>query len=36
MIHEIESEFDEDEREMLVRVITRLNKFFEKSVGAET
>lgn len=36
MIHEIEGEFGEDEREVLVRVITRLNKFFEKSVGAAT
>lgn len=36
MIHEIENEFGEDEREMLVRVIAKLNKFFEKSVGAET
>ncbi len=36
MIHEIEGEFDEDEREMLVRVIAKLNKFFEKSVGVAT
>ena len=36
MIHEIEGEFCEDEQEMLVRVITKLNKFFEKSVGAAT
>ncbi len=36
MIHEIESEFDESEQELLVRVIAKLNKFFEKSVGAET
>jgi DNA-binding MarR family transcriptional regulator len=36
MIHDIESEFGEDEREMLVRVIARLNKFFEKSVGVTT
>lgn len=36
MIHEIESDFGEDERDMLIRVITKLNKFFEKSVGAET
>ncbi|NLA86822.1 MAG: MarR family transcriptional regulator [Clostridiales bacterium] len=36
MIHEIESEFDESEQELLVRIIAKLNKFFEKSVGAET
>jgi DNA-binding MarR family transcriptional regulator len=36
MIHEIESEFSEEDQELLVRVITNLNKFFEKSVGAAT
>lgn len=36
MIHEIEREFDDAERDCLVRVIGKLNKFFEKSVGANT
>lgn len=36
MIHEIEGEFGEEEQELLVRVIAKLNKFFEKSVGATT
>lgn len=33
MIRDIESEFSEDERAYLVRVIGKLNAFFEKSVG---
>lgn len=36
MIHEIEDEFGEEEQDYLIRVIAKLNKFFEKSVGAET
>ncbi len=36
MIHEIENEFDEAERDCLVRVIAKLNTFFEKSIGAKT
>jgi DNA-binding MarR family transcriptional regulator len=36
MIHEIENEFGEEEQAVLIRVIAKLNKFFEKSVGAET
>jgi DNA-binding MarR family transcriptional regulator len=36
MIHEIEDEFDEAEQEYLVRIIAKLNNFFEKSVGAAT
>jgi DNA-binding MarR family transcriptional regulator len=36
MVHEIEKDFSEVERDMLVRIITKLNEFFEKSVGAET
>lgn len=36
MIHEIEDEFGEDEQAYLLRVMARLNKFFEKSVGAVT
>jgi DNA-binding MarR family transcriptional regulator len=36
MIHEIESEFNEEDQELLIRVIDKLNKFFEKSVGAAT
>ena len=36
MIHEIEDEFDAAEQDILVRVIAKLNKFFEKTVGAET
>ncbi|MEL4105697.1 MarR family transcriptional regulator [Oscillospiraceae bacterium CM] len=36
MIHEIENEFGEDEQAYVVRVIARLNKFFEKGVGAAT
>ena len=35
MIHEIENEFDDDERDLLVRVIGKLNKFFENSIGAK-
>lgn len=35
MIHELEDEFDEGEREGLLRVVRRLNTFFEKSVGAK-
>ncbi len=35
MIHEIEDEFDEEERGNLIRVVRRLNTFFEKSVGAK-
>ncbi len=34
MIREIEDEFNEEEREYLVRVIGKLNKFFEKSAEA--
>jgi DNA-binding MarR family transcriptional regulator len=36
MIHEIEDEFGEEEQAYLVRVIAKLNNFFEKSVGAAT
>ena len=36
MIHEIEDEFDAAELDILVRVISKLNKFFEKTIGAET
>jgi DNA-binding MarR family transcriptional regulator len=36
MIHEIEDEFDEAERDCLIRVIAKLNTFFEKSIGANT
>lgn len=36
MIREIEDEFDDAERDYLIRVIGKLNKFFEKSVGANT
>jgi len=36
MIHEIEDEFGEEEQAYLIRVIAKLNKFFEKSVGAAT
>jgi DNA-binding MarR family transcriptional regulator len=36
MIHEIEDEFGEEEQAVLIRVIAKLNKFFEKSVGAAT
>ena len=35
MIHELENEFDEAERTSLIRVVKRLNTFFEKSVGAK-
>ncbi len=35
MIHELEDEFDEQERSTLIRVVNRLNTFFEKSVGAK-
>jgi DNA-binding MarR family transcriptional regulator len=36
MIHEIENEFDASEQDTLIRVIAKLNKFFEKTVGAAT
>ncbi|WP_159435366.1 MarR family winged helix-turn-helix transcriptional regulator [Sporobacter termitidis] len=36
MIHEIEDEFGDEEQAYLIRVIGKLNKFFEKSVGAAT
>ena len=36
MIHEIEDEFDEEERVSLLRAVKRLNTFFERSVGAKT
>jgi DNA-binding MarR family transcriptional regulator len=36
MIHEIEDEFDEEERGSLLRAVKRLNTFFERSVGAKT
>ena len=36
MVHEIENEFDAAEQDTLVRVIAKLNKFFEKTVGAAT
>ncbi len=35
MIHEIEDEFGENEQDLLLRVIEKLNKFFESSVGAK-
>ncbi len=35
MINELEEEFDEAERRSLIRVIKRLNTFFEKSVGVK-
>jgi DNA-binding MarR family transcriptional regulator len=36
MIHEIEDEFDAEEQDALFRVISKLNKFFERTVGAAT
>lgn len=36
MVHEIEDEFDAAEQDTLIRVIAKLNKFFEKTVGAAT
>ncbi len=36
MIDEIENELGEEERAVLIRVIAKLNKFFERSVGAAT
>ena len=36
MVGEIEEELDESEKQLLIGAITKLNKFFEKSIGAAT
>lgn len=36
MVREIEGEFDENEREYLLRAIEKLNEFFKKSAGSKT
>ena len=36
MVSEIEKELREDEKELLIGAIGKLNKFFEKSIGATT
>ena len=35
MVQELESGFSEEEKSALVRAIEKLDKFFEKSIGAK-
>jgi DNA-binding MarR family transcriptional regulator len=35
MVHELKMEFSDEERDVLMRAIDRLNRFFDKGAGAE-